>query len=138
MQTNDASSTAVADMPRLSALLRRWPTALGFGVAALMLSDFEDGARVRDRAADRNHWLLADRCTGAPTSDLVGSRWPTSSSGLSAPLNIPPEPVFAVVAVAVIIFGLVRGSLRRLWLPALQAPATLLFGTVAFSEQAQR
>jgi hypothetical protein len=68
MQTNDASSTAVADMPRLSALLRRWPTALGFGVAALMLSDFEDGRE----------------------------------------------------------------------LPALQAPGTLLFGTVAFSEQAQR
>ena len=43
MQTNDASSAVAAGKPRLNALLRRWPTALGIGVAALTLSDFDDG-----------------------------------------------------------------------------------------------
>lgn len=46
-------------------------------------------------------------------------------------LNLPPEPVLAAAAVATTIVGLVRGS-SRLWLPALQAPATMIFGGLAF------
>ena len=48
-------------------------------------------------------------------------------------LNVAPWPVLAVAAVVMTIVGLVRGSLRRLWLPALQIPATLAFGAVPSS-----
>ena len=36
-------SAASEQRPRLYALLRRWPTVLGVVVAALTLSDFDDG-----------------------------------------------------------------------------------------------
>jgi hypothetical protein len=42
MQSNEVSITG-AQEPRRHMLLRRWPTALGVGVAALTLSDFDDG-----------------------------------------------------------------------------------------------
>jgi hypothetical protein len=118
MQTNDASSAVAESKPRLNTLLRRWPTALGIGVAALTLSDFDDGREFaivlliasigylviavleRPRAT---WWVLAGLLVAVVCLRL---------------LEIPPEPVFAVLAVGVIIFGLVRGSLRRPWLPA--------------------
>jgi hypothetical protein len=57
MQTNDASSAVAESKPRLNALLRRWPTALVIGVAALTLSDFDDG---REFAIVL---LIASRCS---------------------------------------------------------------------------
>jgi hypothetical protein len=132
MQTNDVTSTAVQDRSRLAALLHRWPTALGIGVAALMLSDIDDGREfaIVLLIAAVGYLLIAvlerPRATWLLLAGLllvvVGLRL----------LDISPEPVLAVVAVAAIVFGLIRGPLRRPWLPALQAPATLLFGTVAF------
>jgi hypothetical protein len=41
MQSNEVSITGTQE-PRRH-MLRRWPTALGVGVAALTLSDFDDG-----------------------------------------------------------------------------------------------
>jgi hypothetical protein len=132
MQTNDVSSAAVQDRSRLAALLHRWPTALGFGVAALTLSDFEDGREfaIVLLIAAIGYLLIAVLERPRATWWILG--------GLLVVvvclrlLDVPPEPVLAIVAAAAIIFGLLRGSLRRLWLPALQVPATLLFGTVAF------
>jgi hypothetical protein len=132
MQTNDASSAVAAGKPRLNALLRRRPTALGIGVAALTLSDFDDGREfaIVLLIASIGYLLIA-------VLERPRATWWVLAGLLVAVvclrlLEIPPEPVFAVFALGVIIFGLVRGSLRRLWLPALQTPATLVFGTVAF------
>ena len=132
MQTNDASSAAVQDKSRPYALLRRWPAALGFGVATLTLSDFDDGrefAIVLLRASV-GYLLIAVLERPRATWWVLGSLL-VAVAGLRL-LNIPAEPVLAVAAVAMMIIGLLRGSLRRRWLPALQAPATVLFGTVAF------
>ena len=132
MQSNEASIAGAEEKPRVHALLRRWPTVLGFGVAALTLSDFDDG---REFAI-----VLLVASVGYLLVAVLGRPWATwwVLIGLLAavvclrPLNIPPGPVLAVAAVAAAIVGLVRGSLRRLWLPALQAPAALIFGGLAF------
>jgi diacylglycerol kinase len=132
MPTNDASSAVVRDRPRLHALLRRWPAALGFAVAALTLCDFDDGREfaIVLLIASVGYLLIAvlerPRATWWVLAGLL-----VAVIGLRL-LNIPAEPVLAVAAVAAMIVGLLRGSLRRRWLPALQAPATMLFGTVAF------
>jgi hypothetical protein len=43
MESLEVSIRAIDEKPRWYALLRRWPTALGFGIAALTLADFDDG-----------------------------------------------------------------------------------------------
>ncbi len=132
MQMNEASSNAVQERPRLHALLRRWPTALGFAVAALTLSDFDEGREfaIVLLIASVGYLLIA-------VLERPGATWWVLAGLLVAVvglrlLNIPAAPVLAVAAVAMMVVGLLRGSLRRRWLPVLQAPATVLFGTVAF------
>jgi hypothetical protein len=125
-------STVIEQRPRLYALLRRWPTVLGLGVAAFMLSDFEDGREFAIVLLIASVGYLAIAVVERPQATwwvLIGL---LASVVCMRLLNIAPTPVLAVAAVIIAIVGLVRGSLRRLWLPALQAPATLIFGTVAF------
>jgi hypothetical protein len=114
------------------ALLRRWPTVLGVGVAALTLSDFDDGREFAIALLIASVGYLAIAVLERPQATwwiLIGLLAGVVCLRL---LNIAPEPVLAVAAVLMTIVGLVRGSLRRLWLPGLQAPATLIFGAVAF------
>jgi hypothetical protein len=125
-------STAIHERPRLHALLRRWPTALGVGVAALTLSDFDDGREFAIVLLIASVGYLTIAALGRPDATwwvLIGLLAGVVCMRL---LNIAPEPVLVVVAMAMTIVGLVRGSLRRLWLPVLQIPATLAFGAVAF------
>jgi hypothetical protein len=130
MQSNDVSITG-AQEPRRHMLLRRWPTALGVGVAALTLSDFDDGREfaIVLLLASVGYLLIAvlerPRATWWVLIGLLGA------VVCLRLLNLPPEPVLAAAAVAATIVGLVRGS-SRLWLPALQAPATMIFGGLAF------
>jgi hypothetical protein len=125
-------SAASEQRPRLYALLRRWPTVLGVGVAALTLSDFDDGREFAIVLLIASLGYLAIAVLERPQATwwvLIGLLAGVVCLRL---LNIAPGPVLAVAAVVMTIVGLVRGSLRRLWLPALQAPATLIFGAVAF------
>jgi len=131
MQSNDVSITGTQE-PRRHMLLRRWPTALGVGVAALTLSDFDDGREFAIVLLIASLGYLAIAVLERPQATwwvLIGLLAGVVCLRL---LNIAPGPVLAVAAVVMTIVGLVRGSLRRLWLPALQAPATLIFGAVAF------
>jgi hypothetical protein len=125
-------STATEQRPRLYALLRRWPTVLGVGVAALTLSDFDDGREFAIVLLIASVGYLAIAVLERPQATwwvLIGLLAGVVCLRL---VNIAPGPVLAVAAVVMTIVGFVRGSLRRLWLPALQAPATLIFGAVAF------
>ena len=125
-------STAIQQRPRLYALLRRWPTALGVGVAALTLSDLDDGREFAIVLLIASIGYLAIAVLERPQATwwaLIGLLAGVVCLRL---LNIAPEPLLVVVAVVMTIVGLVRGSLRRLWLPVLQIPATLMFGAVAF------
>jgi hypothetical protein len=108
------------------------PTVLGVGVAALTLSDFDDGREFAIVLLIASVGYLAIAVLERPQATwwvLIGLLAGVVCLRL---LNIAPGPVLAVAAVVMTIVGLVRGSLRRLWLPALQAPATLIFGAVAF------
>jgi hypothetical protein len=119
-------STATEQKPRLYALLRRWPTVLGVGVAALTLSDFDDGREFAIVLLIASVGYLAIAVLERPQATwwvLIGLLAGVVCLRL---LNIAPGPVLAVAAAVMTIVGLVRGSLRRLWLPALQAPATLI------------
>jgi hypothetical protein len=131
-QWDSGMSAASEQRPRLYALLRRWPTVLGVGVAALTLSDFDDGREFAIVLLIASLGYLAIAVLERPQATwwvLIGLLAGVVCLRL---LNIAPGPVLAVAAVVMTIVGLVRGSLRRLWLPALQAPATLIFGAVAF------
>src|SRR5215216_3157717 len=131
MQSNEVSITG-AQEPRRHMLLRRWPTALGVGVAALMLSDFDDGREFAIVLLLPSVGYLLIAVLERPRATwwvLIGLLGAVVCLRL---LNLPPEPVLAAAAVAATIVGLVRGSLRRLCLPALQAPATMIFGGLAF------
>ncbi len=95
---------------------------LGVGVAALMLSDFDDGREFAIVLLIASVGYLAIAVLERPQATwwvLIGLLAGVVCLRL---LNIAPEPVLAVAAVLTTIVGLVRGSLRRLWLPALQAP----------------
>ena len=117
-------SAASEQRPRLYALLRRWPTVLGVVVAALTLSDFDDGREFAIVLLIASVGYLAIAVLERPQATwwvLIGLLAGVVCLRL---LNVAPGPVLAVAAVVMTIVGLVRGSLRRLWLPALQAPAT--------------
>jgi hypothetical protein len=125
-------SAASEQRPRLYALLRRWPTVLGVSVAALTLSDFDDGREFAIVLLIASLGYLAIAVLERPQATWWVLIRLLAGVVCLRLLNIAPGPVLAVAAVGVTIVGLARGSLRRLWLPALQAPATLIFGAVAF------
>jgi diacylglycerol kinase len=105
-------NTAIQQRPRLYALLRRWPTALGVGVAALTLSDFDDGREFAIVLLIASIGYLAIAVLERPEATwwvLIGLLAGVVCMRL---LNIAPEPVLVVAAVAMTIVGLVRGSLR--------------------------
>jgi adenylate cyclase len=127
-------NAASEQRPRLYALLRRWPTVLGVGVAALTLSDFDDGREFAIVLLIASVGYLAIAMLERPQVTwwvLIGLLAGVVCLRL---LNIAPEPVLAVAAVLMTIVGWCVVRCGRLWLPALQAPATLIFGERTYAD----
>ncbi|HVQ93947.1 MAG TPA: hypothetical protein VMU51_23115 [Mycobacteriales bacterium] len=107
------------------ALLRRWPTVLGFATAALSLSDYENGlefATILTLAA-AGYLLVAVLARPAATWPLVVALTAVVVALRAA--DVDPVPVFAAAAVLLAAAGLGTGRLRRDALHLGQVPVAL-------------
>jgi hypothetical protein len=112
------------------ALLHRWPTALGIGVAALAANDMQGGLEFAGLAV-----LLAVVYLGAAVLDRRWSAWAVLLAGLPLALFLPsisgihPVAVLLVVAGGFLVVGVARGQLVRPGGLPLQTAGMLAFGS---------
>jgi hypothetical protein len=120
---------------RWTDVLRRWPTALAVGLAALSL----DGGESDGSVAALGEVLLL-----LPMLYLVVAKvrrrrasWPVLVGGMTALVAlrvldvVPPRAVFVVVALIVLVWGAIDGQLHRPGMFRVQALGMVGFGALA-------
>ncbi|NGN65942.1 hypothetical protein G5C51_18830 [Streptomyces sp. A7024] len=124
-------------MTALLHVLRRWPTALAVGMAAATFG----GTDLQAKTAGYGEALLILPLLYLTAARLHNPRaaWPILAVSLAAVVGLgfaevpAPAAVFAALALAVLVWGAVRGELNRRDEFGLQALGMVAFGALALT-----